>query len=94
MCMHHKTINWIQFSLDSKNYQGLGLCCSPWPLALANNTNLPLGNSYYHAQPRPIITQAVQPGFKFFFILFFLFFPHSVTNYSLGSKAHASQTFE
>ena len=40
---------------DSENYQGLGLCYPPQPSASADNTNLGLDNSRYHAQPHPII---------------------------------------
>ena len=38
-----------------RNYQGLGLCYPPQPSASADNTNLGLDNSRYHAQPHPII---------------------------------------
>ena len=53
--MHNKTIIGFFFSRDSENYQGFGLCYPPQPSASADNTNLSLDNSCYHAQPYPII---------------------------------------
>ena len=44
----------MRLSHDTENYQGLGLCYLPQPSASADNTNLCLDNSQYHAQPHPI----------------------------------------
>ena len=38
-----------------KNYPDLGQCYPPEPSASADNIDLDLGNSWYHAQPHPII---------------------------------------
>ena len=40
---------------DIMNYQNLGLCYLPKPKAEADNTDLNFDNSWYHAQPHPII---------------------------------------
>ena len=37
------------------NYQNLCLCYLPQLSALADNTDLGFNNSWYHAQPHPII---------------------------------------
>ena len=40
---------------DIMNYQNRGLCYLPQPSASADNTDLGFDNSWYHAQPHPII---------------------------------------
>ena len=39
--------------------QALGLCYLPQPKALADNTNLCLDNSQYHAQPHPVTANII-----------------------------------
>ena len=40
---------------DIMNYQNRGLCYLPKPTASADNIDLGFDNSWYHAQPHPII---------------------------------------
>ena len=47
------------------------LCYLPQPSAAAENSDLGFDNSWYHAQPHPIITQAVSLGLVFGFLFFF-----------------------
>ena len=51
----------MRLSHDTENYQGLGLCYLPQPSASADNTNLCLDNSQYHAQPHPITANYPSP---------------------------------
>ena len=46
---------WIQFSYDIINYQTLSLCYLLQPSALADNSDLGINNSLYHAQPHQLI---------------------------------------
>ena len=53
--MHNKTIIEFGFRIISRIIKPSCLCCLPRPLASADNTDLGLDNSWYHAQPHPII---------------------------------------
>ena len=53
--MYHKTIIEFGFRITSWNIKTLSLCYLPQPSALADNTDLGFDNSWYHAQPHPII---------------------------------------
>ena len=49
-----KQFNWIRFLYDIMNYQNL-VSASALSLASTDNTDLDFDNSWYHAQPHPII---------------------------------------
>ena len=47
------------------DYQTLCLCYLHWTLALADNSDLGIDNSWQHAQPQPIIAYHSQTYAKF-----------------------------
>ena len=53
--MYNKTINEFGFHMISWIIKTLCLCYQPQPSASADNTDLGFDNSWYHAQPHPII---------------------------------------
>ena len=53
--MHNKTIIEFDFCMISWIIKTSCLCYLPQPLTSADNTDLGFDNSWYHAQPRPII---------------------------------------
>ena len=53
--MHNKTIIEFGFRVISWIIKTSCLCYLPQPLASADNTDLGFDNSWYHAQPHPII---------------------------------------
>ena len=53
--MYNKTIIEFGFRMISWIIKTPCLCYLPQPLALADNTDLGFDNSWYHAQPHPII---------------------------------------
>ena len=58
--MYNKTIIELGFRMISWNIKTSCLCYLPKPKADADNTDLGFDNSWYHAQPHPIIVQYMQ----------------------------------
>ena len=75
--MYNKTIIDFGFRMISWIIKTSCLCYLPQPLASANNTDLGFDNSWYHAQPHPIIVyysfKIFRPSQRSFAITLFVF---------------------
>ena len=75
--MYNKTIIEFGFRIISRIIKPSCLCYLPQPLASADNTEFGFDNSWYHAQPHPIII--VYYHLMYFFLPFHWLRDHHVT---------------
>ena len=76
--MYNKTTIEFGFRMISWIIKSSCLCYLPQPSASADNTDLGFDNSWYHAQPHPIIVYYTRHGVTLFFNIYLYIYIYSV----------------